>query len=259
MVLTGAALGMGVVLGTLLLFALGLYLLPTLIAISRGHHQTLAICLLNVVLGWTILGWVVAMVWVLRRDPPLPRKFVEATTNAFSSATQTVVVLGLGGWALTAMLLSFWQHFEESNFAHFQSLLPDGVDITRVDYVGEGGFSTPGGGGCGGAFLKLKKETSDAIKREGISFFNDRLRARKFREGNVYYIFRGWRETPLSEDARESDEWRRGLSCMGLDDTERRELEGLLKAPGSYWAMSIERMTVIIPKLDRVIIAYFEL
>lgn len=47
------------------LFALGaiVYITPTVIAHHRGHHQRQAITLLNILLGWTFLGWVAAMVW----------------------------------------------------------------------------------------------------------------------------------------------------------------------------------------------------
>lgn len=44
-------------------FALMVYFLPTIIAGGRGHRNTTAIVLLNVFLGWTFLGWVVALVW----------------------------------------------------------------------------------------------------------------------------------------------------------------------------------------------------
>lgn len=50
------------------------YLLPTLIAASRGHHNLLAIGMLNLLLGWSVLGWIVALVWactVVRRLPSM--------------------------------------------------------------------------------------------------------------------------------------------------------------------------------------------
>jgi hypothetical protein len=47
-----------------LLIVLGcLYFLPTIIAYNREHHNRLAIFLLNLFLGWTVLGWVAALVW----------------------------------------------------------------------------------------------------------------------------------------------------------------------------------------------------
>lgn len=46
-----------------LLFFGGLYFIPSLVALARGHHQLLAIFLLNLLLGWTVLGWIAALVW----------------------------------------------------------------------------------------------------------------------------------------------------------------------------------------------------
>ena len=39
------------------------YLLPALTAAVRGHHNKSAILALNVLLGWTAIGWIAAMVW----------------------------------------------------------------------------------------------------------------------------------------------------------------------------------------------------
>ena len=41
------------------------YLLPSIIAAFRRHHNTAAILALNVLLGWTVLGWVVSLVWAV--------------------------------------------------------------------------------------------------------------------------------------------------------------------------------------------------
>ena len=51
---------------TALLFVLLLvptYFLPMLVAVARSHCDARAITLLNMVLGWTLVGWVVALVW----------------------------------------------------------------------------------------------------------------------------------------------------------------------------------------------------
>lgn len=48
--------------------------LPSIIAFARGHHNRFAILALNVFLGWTLIGWVLALVWALtavRRNPPV--------------------------------------------------------------------------------------------------------------------------------------------------------------------------------------------
>lgn len=39
------------------------YFIPTLTAWKAKHHQLQAIAILNTLLGWTILGWIAALVW----------------------------------------------------------------------------------------------------------------------------------------------------------------------------------------------------
>ncbi len=49
----------GLVVGVLLI----LYELPAIVAYKRGRRRFLAILLLNILLGWTILGWIGAFIW----------------------------------------------------------------------------------------------------------------------------------------------------------------------------------------------------
>lgn len=46
------------------------YFIPTFV--GRNKRNANAICALNVFLGWTILGWVAALVWAMTSEPPLP-------------------------------------------------------------------------------------------------------------------------------------------------------------------------------------------
>jgi hypothetical protein len=46
-----------------------LYWLPAFVAERRRHRQTTAIVVLNLLLGWTFVGWVVALVWALTVPP----------------------------------------------------------------------------------------------------------------------------------------------------------------------------------------------
>ena len=41
------------------------YFIPALVAAKRMHHQTGAILALNLLLGWTFLGWAAALIWAL--------------------------------------------------------------------------------------------------------------------------------------------------------------------------------------------------
>ena len=44
------------------------YLFPTIIVMARNHHNAAAISLLNLALGWTVLGWLAAL--ALSLGPP---------------------------------------------------------------------------------------------------------------------------------------------------------------------------------------------
>jgi hypothetical protein len=46
-------------------FLILLYFLPGFNAYSRSHKNRQAIFALNFLLGWTVLGWVIALVWSL--------------------------------------------------------------------------------------------------------------------------------------------------------------------------------------------------
>ena len=46
-----------------LLFMMFIYFLPALVALSRRHNNVAAIVLLNFFLGWTVIGWIAALIW----------------------------------------------------------------------------------------------------------------------------------------------------------------------------------------------------
>ena len=47
----------------LVLFGFAVYFAPWLTASSRKHRNRAAIAVLNFFLGWTGIGWIVALVW----------------------------------------------------------------------------------------------------------------------------------------------------------------------------------------------------
>lgn len=47
-----------------------LYWAPAIVAGKAGHRNTMAIAVLNTLLGWTVIGWVVALVWAYVTPPP---------------------------------------------------------------------------------------------------------------------------------------------------------------------------------------------
>jgi hypothetical protein len=49
------------------------YFIPAIVASCRHHNATGAIMVLNIFLGWTFIGWAIALVWAstndLRKEP----------------------------------------------------------------------------------------------------------------------------------------------------------------------------------------------
>jgi len=51
------------------LIILVLYFVPAIVAHSRKHPKRTAIRILNILAGWTFIGWVGALVWAYSYDP----------------------------------------------------------------------------------------------------------------------------------------------------------------------------------------------
>jgi hypothetical protein len=49
-------------------FGFVLYFLPSIVAIARSKRDATSIFVLNLLLGWTAIGWVIALVWALKQD-----------------------------------------------------------------------------------------------------------------------------------------------------------------------------------------------
>ena len=47
------------------LFIISLYVMPTVLAYTRSHRSFAAIAVLSLLFGWTIIGWVIALIWSL--------------------------------------------------------------------------------------------------------------------------------------------------------------------------------------------------
>lgn len=62
----GELYGTLIALGVVLAF----YFLPTILACARSKRDWAAILCLNLFLGWTVIGWIIALVWSIKHDPP---------------------------------------------------------------------------------------------------------------------------------------------------------------------------------------------
>jgi Superinfection immunity protein len=78
----------GMIGGTFIILVLMfLYLVPTFIAAARHRQNRIMIFNVNLLLGWTLIGWIVALVWSLSRDAAIVTPSVPAAAQSeFPSA-----------------------------------------------------------------------------------------------------------------------------------------------------------------------------
>ncbi|PBJ97556.1 hypothetical protein CMV24_02225 [Pseudomonas plecoglossicida] len=65
------------------------YLPPSIIAWLRRHPNRVSILFLNLLLGWTVIGWIVALIWSvssIRR--PIPDELGAAPAGVYQSLEQ---------------------------------------------------------------------------------------------------------------------------------------------------------------------------
>jgi hypothetical protein len=59
-------LGFGIVYQVAFAFGVGIYFLPTIVALARHAIRWPTVAVVNVLLGWSLIGWAVALVMAFR-------------------------------------------------------------------------------------------------------------------------------------------------------------------------------------------------
>jgi hypothetical protein len=58
------------------LLVIAMYFIPTIVASYQKSPQFSSVFVVNFFLGWTIVGWVVALAWALKKEPKPVQVFV---------------------------------------------------------------------------------------------------------------------------------------------------------------------------------------
>ena len=58
-------MGIGIVL--VIIGAVTVYFIPTIVALEKKHINKQAIFILNLFLGWSLVGWVIALIWAVKK------------------------------------------------------------------------------------------------------------------------------------------------------------------------------------------------
>lgn len=77
---------------TFLILSMLLYFLPTIIA--RDKHDLMAIFMVNLLFGWTVIGWFVALIWACSAERYIPFHAVPVSSGRFCSCCGTLSPYG---------------------------------------------------------------------------------------------------------------------------------------------------------------------
>jgi len=72
----------GIMLIIFIVLGAAFYFLPTIIALMNGKNNAVAIGALNFFLGWSLIGWVVALVWSLSSESKTQRIVVNQQSQS---------------------------------------------------------------------------------------------------------------------------------------------------------------------------------
>lgn len=82
---------MSTITSLLIFLGLMLFFVPMFIACHRDHPNAVPITLINVLLGWTFLGWVIALVWACNATSPrFPKVAPPAAPRVAAPTPHTV-------------------------------------------------------------------------------------------------------------------------------------------------------------------------
>lgn len=71
------------------------YFLPTFISAKRGHPNGTGIFLLNLFLGWTFIGWLVALIWSVSAFAPAAPVVAQPRNEADTRLSQLQTLAAL--------------------------------------------------------------------------------------------------------------------------------------------------------------------
>ena len=77
--------------GGIIIFFIALYIYFIPAIVGRKHDEAIAIAVLNLLLGWTLVGWVLALVWASTSSP----KAVVMDAGNPNGYEQTLQAIGI--------------------------------------------------------------------------------------------------------------------------------------------------------------------
>jgi hypothetical protein len=77
--------------GLTVLAAIMLYLMPAMKADALEHPDAFAITVANILLGWTVIGWVAALAWARRPRAGQPKRLPHLARRVSRSVARVTI------------------------------------------------------------------------------------------------------------------------------------------------------------------------
>jgi len=77
---------------TFLIFSALLYFLPTIIA--RHKSDFMGVFMVNLLFGWTVIGWFVALIWACAAERYVPVRYVPVSSGRFCCQCGSLAPVG---------------------------------------------------------------------------------------------------------------------------------------------------------------------
>jgi hypothetical protein len=77
---------------TFLILSVLLYFLPTLV--GRHSPDSVGVFIVNLLFGWTVIGWFIALIWACSAERYVPVRMVPLSAGRFCSQCGTLAASG---------------------------------------------------------------------------------------------------------------------------------------------------------------------
>ena len=111
----------------LIALAIGIYFFPAIVASLRNHSNTLSIFILNFFFGFTVLGWIGALIWGCSDNvKPIDEMNMARRSHNFRIVLFTIIFVFVILGTISVLFHKRVQHFREPDAAQSISELPQG-------------------------------------------------------------------------------------------------------------------------------------
>lgn len=209
------------------------------------------------------------MYFILAALVLIPITIIAALIYAFKKLSRKQFFL------LVLLLLAIpYMAFKIHERSFMLGVVPDALQVTSISYSKEEswGFG-PGGNEAGIRVYPLRKEISEKIKEEGISFFETMPPNQKERSRYWQGKYEQWSETPIQPDTRweltdDNDKPKKSSSlniydyicrygfCIDIKPSVVEEANAIVNSTGSYYAYGRVGLIIVSPERNLVLYIY---